>query len=222
MKCAVHKACNHIRRRETWYWGGLHGNSAGDCVSNVWEDFETDSSGLRGDDNVKGGECWRGCICTPKIPLENNIWIPPLIFWLYHTWSLLWRVSCVLINSMCVLYRWNNIYILDDLKCNLGLFSRWWVCFSWTCCPTQHRVQTSKQKKFLQTLHVPLHFAPDWAFCHRHRSVICPLLAHRTEEINVCLNVLHSVEGLKWTLPEAWAALIRHHCKRTDHSQSRH
>lgn len=96
MKCAVHKTCNHIRRRETWYWGGLHGNSTGDCEFNVGEDFETDPSGLIRDDSVEGGY-GRSCICTLKILLEINF---KFLLWSFGfaTWSfcgIIWCTGCV-------------------------------------------------------------------------------------------------------------------------------
>lgn len=134
MKCAVHKTCNHIRRRETWYWGGLHGNSTGDCEFNVGEDFETDPSGLIRDDSVEGGY-GRSCICTLKILLEKNF---KFLLWSFGfaTWSFCGIIWC----TGCVFSTGEKIYTKTKGRNRILIFfffSGWWVLF-WTCCQLQH------------------------------------------------------------------------------------
>lgn len=182
MKCAVHKACNHIRTRETWYWGGLHGNRAGDRESNVWEDLEADSSGLRGDDNVERKGCRSSFICTVKIPLEIKI---EFLLWSFGFST---RVGGIILNTKCVFY----IHRQEQ--------------FILRICPPRSVVHYTAESKrqsgglfffFADCLYFLLLFALDWTCWHCLGSVRYPLLVHCTEEMNVCLDVLYGVEGLR-------------------------
>lgn len=134
-------------------------------------------------------QCGRGMLKELHLhsenPFGNKIWIPPLIFWLYHTWSLLWRVCGIISHTRCVFDIVGIIYKTIGSSSYWGLFLDDEL-LSRACCPQQHRVQMSKQWNFLQTLYFLLLFALDWACCHCHRSVICPLLAHRWG--NECLS----------------------------------
>lgn len=196
MKCAVHKACNHIRTRETWYWGGLHGNRAGDRESNVWEDLEADSSGLRGDDNVERKGCRSSFICTVKIPLEIKI---EFLLWSFGFST---RVGGIISNTKCVFYihrqeqfilricppRSVVHYTAESKRQSGGLF--FFFCrlfiFSAALCPWLNMLTLSRVSKI-----------PSPCSLHRGNECLsrCPVRCGRS------------------TNTVAWAALIKHDFK---------
>lgn len=93
-------------------------------------------------------------------PFGNRIWIPPLIFWLYRIWSLLWRVRGIIVHTkMRVLYCNVHSETIGSSS-YVGIFPQ-----RFSCCPevAVHNKTESKCQRsghFLQTLYFPHALCP--------------------------------------------------------------